>query len=75
MKNNLKYYGGSGFDSDDLKIPGIYIIKFDDIEIKFTDLNQALIFYGNIDEEKAFFDVTEQPELIDAWYDPGDNNQ
>lgn len=65
----LQYYGGNGWDS--CHTEGKFCVKhgddFDFQEIEFTDLSEAKKFYDSINTEKAFWDYTTIPELIDAW--------
>lgn len=68
-------YGGDGFGS--CKIPGTYDVKFGGEQVKsFTDYDEAVKFYESIQGEKAFWDVTGAPELIDAYIEvPDDYNE
>jgi hypothetical protein len=64
MKNNLKYFGGSGFEG--LKENGKYEVKCK-ITKQFSKLSEAKKYYESLNEEKAFWDITNMPELIEAF--------
>lgn len=62
----LKYYGGNGFHT--CRVPGNYRVVSDELDIQFTDLNEAKEYYKSLKGEKAFWDVTVCPQLIDAYF-------
>lgn len=69
MEKKLEYYGGNGFGS--VCVPGEYEIKYgendsDQNSKEFTDFDEAKKFYDSLKCEKAFWDQTRIPELIDA---------
>lgn len=67
MAKKLKYYGGNGFDTI-INDKGHFTVKMDeDLDKEFTDLTEAKKFYDSLNEEKAFWDDTTIPELIDCW--------
>jgi hypothetical protein len=70
MKRKLKYYGGSGFPY--AHASGKYEIRYGDDKVKnFTSFVNAFHFYSDLTVEKAFWDLTITPELIDAYtYQP-----
>lgn len=64
MKDKLVYYGGNGFGECDET--GVFTVCFSKETKEFNRLNEAKKFYDSLDEEKAFWDLTRIPELIDA---------
>lgn len=63
MKKKLKYYGGSGF----LNVPenGIFIVDSKDKKT-FNKLSEAIKYYKSINDEKAIWDITNTPELLEC---------
>lgn len=66
MARHLEYYGGNGFGvSNDT---GFFVVHSDIGPKTFTNFLQAKQYYDSIEGEKAFWDTTRIPELIDAWH-------
>ena len=59
----MKITHGSGWGYCNSK--GIFEVKWSNNKVKFTDLKDAKKFYESIKEDKAFWDVTRLPELIE----------
>lgn len=63
MKNRLKYYGGQGYGYSNEN--GNFEVDASDSK-EFTSLSEAKGYYESLNEEKAIWDVTNIPELIEA---------
>jgi hypothetical protein len=63
MKMELKYYGGEGY---------LYSKEIGKFEVKakenkeFTRLSEAKKYYESLNEEKAIWDITNVPELLEC---------
>lgn len=65
MKKPLLYYGGQGYAyTDEI---GTFEVKIGEIETKkFSKLSEARLYYDSINEEKAMWDMTKIPKLLEA---------
>lgn len=70
MEKELVYYGGSGTEySDEI---GEYEVKYEEFgeekENLFSNLKDAVSFFESLNCEKALWDVSGMPELLDAYF-------
>jgi hypothetical protein len=63
MENELEYYGGNGY----LGVPeyGRYKVKAKETK-KFVSLTNARKYYDSLNEEKALWDLSGAPELLEC---------
>lgn len=59
----LKYYGGQGFDYSNEN--GKFEVKANEVK-QFTKLSEAKKYYESLNEEKAIWDITTIPELLEC---------
>ena len=59
----LKYCGGQGFEYSNEK--GIFEVRAKETK-KFTSLSEARLYYDNLNEEKAIWDLTDMSELLEC---------
>ena len=59
----LKYYGGNGYDY--AKENGIFEVRAKDTKT-FTELLKAREYYDSLNEDKAIWDLTNIPELLEC---------
>jgi len=63
MKKKLKYYGGQGLCYS----PNIGKFQVKTTKVKeFDKLREAVDYYNSLHEEKALWDVTTIPELLEC---------
>jgi hypothetical protein len=64
MAKKLRNYGGSGFDyaSED----GLFKVVATETK-QFNKLSEAKAYYESLNEQKAIWDLTKLPELLDAF--------
>lgn len=60
----LKYYGGQGYDYS--KENGKFKVKVGGKQILFTKLSEAKKYYESLNQEKAIWDVSGMPELLEC---------
>ena len=60
----LKYYGGQGFTYSSEN--GKFEVRGKKTR-KFTSLSEAIKYYESLNEEKAIWDVTSFPELLECY--------
>jgi len=59
----LKYYGGQGYEySEEV---GKFEVKAKTIK-NFNRLSEARSYYDSLNEEKAIWDITKVPELLEC---------
>jgi hypothetical protein len=58
----LKYYGGQGYYYSNEN--GKFEVKSKEIKI-FNKLSEARKYYDSLNEEKAIWDITKIPELLE----------
>ena len=59
----LKYYGGQGYDySNEI---GKFVVKANETK-QFTNLSKAKEYYESLNEEKAIWDISTIPELLEG---------
>lgn len=63
MSKKLKYYDGQGYSYS--KENGKFEVKANQNK-KFNNLSEAKEYYESLNEEKAIWDVTTIPELIEC---------
>jgi hypothetical protein len=64
MNKKLQFNSGQGYgDSEE---NGRFIVKHSDKETEFDKLSEAREFYDSINEEKAIWDMTKIPELLEC---------
>ena len=59
----LKYYGGQGYSYSGEN--GKFEVKANETK-HFTKLSEAKKYYETLNEEKAIWDITSMPELIEC---------
>lgn len=67
MKNGIKklvYYGGQGYDYSNEN--GLFEVKAT-INKTFITLSEAKEYYDSLNEEKAIWDISFIPELLDCY--------
>ena len=64
MNKELIDYGGVGFNFS--KENGDFVVKAFGEEFEFKKLSEAKKYYDNINDEKAIWDRTGMPELLDC---------
>jgi hypothetical protein len=60
----LKYYGGQGFEYSNEN--GKFEVKANKTK-QFTKLSEAKKYYESLNEEKAIWDTTTIPELLECY--------
>jgi len=63
MNNKLKHYGGQGYGYS--KENGKFEVRAKEIK-QFNRLSKAKKYYESLNEEKAIWDLTTVPELIEC---------
>lgn len=61
----LEHYGGDGFHSRET---GKFTVASEGSLREFTSMSEARRYYDSLEGEKAFWDNTGCPELLDAWH-------
>ena len=63
-----KAYEGNGYGDGFIFVPthGKFLIKYNKSEEEFDFILDALKFYNSIKKDKAFWDLSNTPELIDC---------
>lgn len=65
MTKKLKYYGGSGFSC--IRENGVFeVLSADGINL-YKKFSEAKKYYDSLKEEKAIWDITKVPELLDSY--------
>jgi hypothetical protein len=63
LNKKLKHYGGQGYEYS--KENGKFEVRAKETKV-FYILSEAKKYYENLNEEKAIWDLTRLPELIDC---------
>jgi hypothetical protein len=63
MNEKLEYYGGDGYGA--VKEEGVFEVKATETKT-FTSLSKAREYYDSLIDDKALWDITSLPELLEA---------
>ncbi len=63
MQKELKYYGGQGYDYSNES--GKFEVKAKEVRV-FNKLSAAKKYYESLNEDKAIWDISTLPELIEC---------
>lgn len=63
MQKELKYYGGQGYDYSNEN--GKFEVKAKEVKV-FSKLSDAVKYYESLNEDKAIWNITRIPELLEC---------